>query len=93
VSPAQCLIAAKNSTPARFRKHFFNSIGAQMPFFSVFAQPGSHRRDVPARIGRVPAVCAALLRGFDFRCAVTAKRVFRNSSLHFRAFPAVRAVL
>jgi len=34
------VIAAKNSTPARFRKHFLNSGGAKMPFFSVFAHQG-----------------------------------------------------
>jgi hypothetical protein len=38
---AQVSIAAKNSTPARNRKHFFICVGAQMPFFSVFAQPWS----------------------------------------------------
>src|SRR5258707_11969955 len=69
VPPAQCLIAAKNSTPARFRKHFFTSDGAQMPFFSVFAHPPVH------------------CRGVDFRCGGTAKRVFRNSTLHFAHLP------
>jgi hypothetical protein len=35
---AQVSIAAKNSTSVRDRKHFLICVGAQMPFFSAFAQ-------------------------------------------------------